>query len=269
MDGREIIKMAKWFLYRRREWLSEKAPWLEFKEALSEICLAACESLQTYDASKGKESAYVYQAMQWRVRRLVQGYPREMRPLPLLEDDTEVIDGSMVDEGCFGGMEISEIKRIVRESIDDAIEYRRNRNIFKLRMLDGLSCAKIAATYGVSKQRVQQLVASEMERVKAAIEGRLWMDRTGHRCSHCLGRVSKSRFMDGSRGWVCSGCGFKWVEEWPKHHSDLEPTVASTCQATSFAWQPIYVSMEVNHETTEAAGPQEAADQASMKNVAS
>lgn len=56
--------------------------------------------------------------------------------------------------------------------------------------------------------------------------------------------------MDGSRGWVCDGCGFKWVEDWPTHHVDLEPTVASTCEATSFAWKPIYVSMEVNQRVS-------------------
>lgn len=176
MDGHEIMKMAKWFVSTKMpSFLAREAPWLSADDATGEVCLAVIEASKTFDASKGKLSTYAFQAMRWRLLRIArwQKASIEFKPLPLLENPNALVDESWEIEPSVDGLEVDEVRRIVRESIREAIKVPRHRNMFLLHELDGMALQKIGTMYGISRERVRQIVERERRKVKWELTKRL------------------------------------------------------------------------------------------------
>ncbi len=185
-QSRELVrhqKLARWYAIRARRRVPSLRK-MPFEDCYQQALLGIAEAIRRYDPARAKLTTYA----QWHMRAAMQDLLRHQGivsiPRGILHSGSGISDETRAQartalEGAAGAIE-TQYDLIATDSRDpladlDAVEYAmkpltdREREVVWLRV-EGLSMSEIGRRYGVSTERVREILAKSMGLMRARLE---------------------------------------------------------------------------------------------------
>jgi RNA polymerase sigma factor (sigma-70 family) len=145
-------------------------PGLPLLDMISEGCIGLCQAAKSFDPDRGyRLTTFADRPIKWRIRSFVAAHKGQC-----LESLDEIVfreDGETTRKDLLAADEIAPDQLCFRDDVRDLLDRLndRERNVVKLRFWEDKSYSYIGALLGLSKNRVGQIEARALRKIRWSI----------------------------------------------------------------------------------------------------